>query len=676
MAEFLDPNVYGSLSNFHSISSPEATTWDRFYKYADEHKILPNEAASAYQRIASITPSLAEMTDAANAAHEASLRLGTIAKANISASKTVRSGSGFLNASKQWNRSDIIDAGNAAWEGFSGLNNGVDPIAAKLGSAIEDEEQKKISKKLKSGFKQIELKRTPNIFGAGFSGLEDDVDPAAAKLGADIENVEQNEMASSSGLIRDSKQKFVDDISNKTHKIGSSISDGFSFLGGKTSALLGSAKDNIGSMIKSAGSKIIDGASFAGRGIKSAVGGIMSVGESFGSIADNVLPSANDIDHNLSIAAQKVKKIGSSITQAPSSIRSNLHDMSDAAVGGLSDFGSSVKDLGSSIGSGISNAWGGIKSHLPHRGGGSATPQPPASYDPYEDIKAAWGNGKRSVEDLDESFREITRKRKQEFIDRANGNTIGKETMFRTLVGSKGTAQKGKEVDAYDNYLTDLKSRFDQKTNQITKIEQTQKTLKKRRESLFSGPKVTKDKYGRDIVEDFDYAKQDMDKIASYLAGKDPDRKLKTIETTKGSSKPGGSYDWVKPKKDGTYKMQQLSAKDVIMQRALREANGDKERAKEILARQAQDRDARLQRTLESAKNERADIMNFDRSGTAASGGAEAAEKTGRKLGWKGKAGGVVALLALGGIIGNQFAGGHQSNAQLYNPSPQPQYYS
>ena len=54
----------------------------------------------------------------------------------------------------------------------------------------------------------------------------------------------------------------------------------------------------------------------------------------------------------------------------------------------------------------------------------------------------------------------------------------------------------------------------------------------------------------------------------------------------------------------------------------------------------------------------------------------ENAAKKFKNLGWKGKAGAVVGLLALGGIIGNQFAGGHQTNAQLYNPSPQPQYYS
>lgn len=54
----------------------------------------------------------------------------------------------------------------------------------------------------------------------------------------------------------------------------------------------------------------------------------------------------------------------------------------------------------------------------------------------------------------------------------------------------------------------------------------------------------------------------------------------------------------------------------------------------------------------------------------------ENAAKKLKNLGWKGKAGAVVGLLALGGIIGNQFAGGHQTNAQLYNPSPQPQYYS
>ena len=55
---------------------------------------------------------------------------------------------------------------------------------------------------------------------------------------------------------------------------------------------------------------------------------------------------------------------------------------------------------------------------------------------------------------------------------------------------------------------------------------------------------------------------------------------------------------------------------------------------------------------------------------------AENAAKKLKNLGWKGKVGAVVGLLALGGIIGNQFAGGHQTNSQLYNPSPQPQHYS
>lgn len=66
---------------------------------------------------------------------------------------------------------------------------------------------------------------------------------------------------------------------------------------------------------------------------------------------------------------------------------------------------------------------------------------------------------------------------------------------------------------------------------------------------------------------------------------------------------------------------------------------------------------------IKSSRNERA---------------ALAAEKAGKGggWGWKGKAGAVVGLLALGGIIGNQFAGGKKSNAELYNPNPQPQYYS
>ena len=61
----------------------------------------------------------------------------------------------------------------------------------------------------------------------------------------------------------------------------------------------------------------------------------------------------------------------------------------------------------------------------------------------------------------------------------------------------------------------------------------------------------------------------------------------------------------------------------------------------------------------------------------ATKGAGEAAGKAASKgWGWKGKAGAVAGLLALGGVIGNQFAGGHKSNAELYNPNPQPQYYS
>lgn len=55
-----------------------------------------------------------------------------------------------------------------------------------------------------------------------------------------------------------------------------------------------------------------------------------------------------------------------------------------------------------------------------------------------------------------------------------------------------------------------------------------------------------------------------------------------------------------------------------------------------------------------------------------------AAKKAGKKgLGLKGKAGAVMGLLALGGVLGNMMGNhGEQSNAQMYNPNPQPQYYS
>lgn len=41
-----------------------------------------------------------------------------------------------------------------------------------------------------------------------------------------------------------------------------------------------------------------------------------------------------------------------------------------------------------------------------------------------------------------------------------------------------------------------------------------------------------------------------------------------------------------------------------------------------------------------------------------------------------GKIGAVAGLVGLGAVIGSMFSGGHKSNAELYNPNPQPQYYS
>lgn len=60
---------------------------------------------------------------------------------------------------------------------------------------------------------------------------------------------------------------------------------------------------------------------------------------------------------------------------------------------------------------------------------------------------------------------------------------------------------------------------------------------------------------------------------------------------------------------------------------------------------------------------------------TKAKKGIKDAGKKG--FGLKGKAGAVMGLLALGGVLGNMMGnGGRQSNAQMYNPNPQPQYYS
>lgn len=114
--------------------------------------------------------------------------------------------------------------------------------------------------------------------------------------------------------------------------------------------------------------------------------------------------------------------------------------------------------------------------------------------------------------------------------------------------------------------------------------------------------------------------------------------------------------------------------------------------AEESIMRERLDKKkASLQRAIDSHNGLMEKIDNYDVKSinvaqtekgafTAASHATKAAaasEKAATKgWGWKGKAGAVAGLLTLGGIIGNQFAGGKKSNAELYNPNPQPQYYS
>ena len=93
-----------------------------------------------------------------------------------------------------------------------------------------------------------------------------------------------------------------------------------------------------------------------------------------------------------------------------------------------------------------------------------------------------------------------------------------------------------------------------------------------------------------------------------------------------------------------------------------------KAKQKELMIDSIKRREERYSKINSRAMERQGHIANFESDAIA-----------GHKVGnghFKGKVGAVVGLLALGGIIGNQFAGGHQTNAQLYNPSPQPQYYS
>lgn len=126
-------------------------------------------------------------------------------------------------------------------------------------------------------------------------------------------------------------------------------------------------------------------------------------------------------------------------------------------------------------------------------------------------------------------------------------------------------------------------------------------------------------------------------------------------------------------------------------QQTLKRIDKTRQTEENIMRERLDKKKASLQRAVDSHNDLMKNIDNYDvksinaaQTGkgafTAAAHNSKAAamskKAASKSLGWKGKAGAVAGLLALGGIIGNQFAGGHKSNAELYNPNPQPQYYS
>ena len=74
-------------------------------------------------------------------------------------------------------------------------------------------------------------------------------------------------------------------------------------------------------------------------------------------------------------------------------------------------------------------------------------------------------------------------------------------------------------------------------------------------------------------------------------------------------------------------------------------------------------------------RNAAKDIITDTKKKVAEKAAANPASKAGKGLGLTAKGGMALGLLAIGGILGNMMGGhGEQTNAQLYNPNPQPQY--
>lgn len=280
-------------------------------------------------------------------------------------------------------------------------------------------------------------------------------------------------------------------------------------------------------------------------------------------------------------------------------------------------------------------------------------------YGNYSDIKKAWKKTADSDDARIERFSSVAQSRRAAF-EKANQEKYKdlkgldrEKQLFNDFIESERGMLQGNDKEymkAYGSFLDDTRKTY----NRISKH---RKAISDRRESFSQELEKIK-------ASGLEHAS--INEMASVLGGGNTERIDKINQGYHNRAIKAINEE----RKKANEKLPDGQKKELIDIKNVSGKDSDEINAKvrNMMQEKLEKRNSRLNKIENQLTERQGRIMRFDSDAIA-----------GHKVGnghFKGKVGAVVGLLALGGIIGNQFAGGHQTNAQLYNPSPQPQYYS
>ena len=287
-------------------------------------------------------------------------------------------------------------------------------------------------------------------------------------------------------------------------------------------------------------------------------------------------------------------------------------------------------------------------------------------YGNYSDIKKAWKKSADSDDARIERFSSVAQSRKEAF-EKANqekykdlkGSDREKKLFNDFIESERGMLQGNdkKYMKAYGSFLDDTKKQYEKVGEFGEKIDTRRKEFSENIKNIKNPKNIKVEDLAAQLGSLNTSHKGDLDT-------RQKDRQKRILNTYEERAQRAINEEKIKNNKKSLYDENGNLRNDISKE----DKRAIKAKQKELMIDSIKRREERYSKINSRAMERQGHIANFESDAIA-----------GHKVGnghFKGKVGAVVGLLALGGIIGNQFAGGHQTNAQLYNPSPQPQYYS